>query len=209
MNKKRDDFQLPRGGAWPERWRPVRIPRQRAFRRAVGTIGVITLVYLLYMALPFKFLLGRGSDTIPQDYLPSHGRASFKYRGATPAYNELPDFSPYGSRKKPKSQSATRNRDKVRDRSYNGPIIFPELAPSLRAVTYDTQGQLQDNKNVLFAAGSLDSAAVLLPMACQMGRELRNYVHFALMSRSEIDLDDLKKINGIDDSCHVIFHGPC
>lgn len=63
------------------------------------------------------------------------------------------------------------------------------------------------NKNVLFAASSLKSAAALLPIACQMGTELRSYVHFALMSRSEIGLNELRAVNGVDDSCHIIFHG--
>lgn len=63
------------------------------------------------------------------------------------------------------------------------------------------------NKNVLFTASSLKSAAALLPVACQMGSELRNYVHFALMSRSTIDIEELRALNGVDESCHVIFHG--
>jgi hypothetical protein len=63
------------------------------------------------------------------------------------------------------------------------------------------------NKNVLFAAASLKSAALLLPLACDMGNELRNYVHFALFGGSEITLEDLRFINGLDASCQVIFHG--
>lgn len=63
------------------------------------------------------------------------------------------------------------------------------------------------NKNVLFAAASLRSAAVLLPMACQMAAELRSYVHFALAGGSDIGLEELRAINGLDDSCQVIFHG--
>jgi hypothetical protein len=63
------------------------------------------------------------------------------------------------------------------------------------------------NKNILFAAANLKSAALLLPMACQMGNELRNYVHFALVGGSGIDIDDLRAVNGIDESCQVIFHG--
>lgn len=63
------------------------------------------------------------------------------------------------------------------------------------------------NKNVLFAAASLKSASLLLPMACQMGDELRNYVHFALIGGSGIGMDELRAVNGIDKSCQVIFHG--
>jgi hypothetical protein len=63
------------------------------------------------------------------------------------------------------------------------------------------------NKNVLFAAASLKSAALLLPLACDMGNELRNYVHFALFGGSEITVENLRSINGLDTSCQVIFHG--
>ena len=90
--------------------------------------------------------------------------------------------------------------------AYDGPIRFEKLGSSLHAIS-GTRGESKDNKNVLFAAASLKSAALLLPMACQMGAELRSYVHFALMSRSEIPMDQLREVNGIDDSCHIIFHG--
>ncbi|KAL2023399.1 hypothetical protein VTK56DRAFT_2756 [Thermocarpiscus australiensis] len=89
--------------------------------------------------------------------------------------------------------------------SYTGPVQFRKLASSLQAI-YSTGGQYASNKNVLFAAASLKSAGLLLPMACQMGAELRNYVHFALMGGSEMDMGQLRAVNGIDDSCQVIFH---
>lgn len=89
---------------------------------------------------------------------------------------------------------------------YNGPIVFPRLLTSLQAIQ-TTGGSSSANKNVLFAAASLKSASLLLPMACQMGSELRNYVHFALAGGSEIDISELRALNGIDDSCQVIFHG--
>jgi hypothetical protein len=76
---------------------------------------------------------------------------------------------------------------------------------SLQAVT-NTRGGLY-NKHILFSAASLRSAATLLPIACRMGSELRSYVHFALMGRSEIGLDDLRAVNGVDESCNIIFHG--
>jgi hypothetical protein len=89
---------------------------------------------------------------------------------------------------------------------YNGPVKFHNLAVSLHAIS-GTRGTMFHNKNVLFAAASLKSAAVLLPLACAMGTEFRSYVHFALMSRSDVEMKELKKINGIDDECEIIFHG--
>lgn len=90
--------------------------------------------------------------------------------------------------------------------TYNGQLRFLELAGTLRSIS-NTRGAFIVNKNVLFAAGSLKSIATLLPLACQMGAELRSYVHFAVMSKSEISMADLQQINGIDPSCNIFFHG--
>lgn len=89
--------------------------------------------------------------------------------------------------------------------TYNGQLRFLELAATLRSIG-STNGAYVMNKNVLFAAGSLKSVATLMPLACQMGTELRSYVHFAIMSKSEISMADLQKINGIDRSCNIFFH---
>ncbi|CAK7224400.1 hypothetical protein SBRCBS47491_005538 [Sporothrix bragantina] len=89
--------------------------------------------------------------------------------------------------------------------AYNGQLRFLELAATLRSIS-NTNGGFLVNKNVLFAAGSLKSMATLLPLACQMGSELRSYVHFAIMSKSDISLADLQQLNGIDSSCNIFFH---
>ncbi|KAL6795297.1 hypothetical protein J3E68DRAFT_403892 [Trichoderma sp. SZMC 28012] len=91
-------------------------------------------------------------------------------------------------------------------KTYNGPLKLPHLGPSLQAIITDTSGRLQKNRNVLFATASLRSAALLLPMACQMATERQNYVHFALMSRSDMPMKELLAINGIDKECPLIVH---
>lgn len=91
-------------------------------------------------------------------------------------------------------------------KTYSGPLKLPQLGQSLHAIG-GTGGKQPKNRNVLFAAASLKSAATLLPFACQMAFEHMNYVHFTLMGRSEISLLDLLKINGIDNSCPLIIHG--
>ena len=90
--------------------------------------------------------------------------------------------------------------------TYDGELRFYELGATLRAIS-NTRGGFVLNKNVLFAAGSLKSMSTLLPLACQMGAELRSYVHFAVMSKSDISIADLQQINGIDSSCNIFFHG--
>ncbi|EGU80672.1 hypothetical protein FOXB_08813 [Fusarium oxysporum f. sp. conglutinans Fo5176] len=87
-------------------------------------------------------------------------------------------------------------QDKVYHR---GPLKFPELAETLRNIQ-GTGGAYERNKNILFAASSINSASTLLPMACQMSAQEKNHVHFALMSRKEIPIKELLEINGIDKS---------
>ncbi|KAI7543023.1 hypothetical protein KC343_g16313, partial [Hortaea werneckii] len=64
-----------------------------------------------------------------------------------------------------------------------------------------------DNRNVLFSVSSLKSAANLIPMACEMARWDRNYVHFALHGRDSLPLQDILEINGVSkEDCPVSFH---
>ncbi|KAF7542347.1 hypothetical protein G7Z17_g11654 [Cylindrodendrum hubeiense] len=91
------------------------------------------------------------------------------------------------------------------ERTYSGPIRFPELGKTLRAIS-GTGGAIERNKNILFATASLRSASTLLPMACQMAARDQNHVHFALTSRSEISIKELLEINGIDESCNLFLH---
>ncbi|EHK22304.1 uncharacterized protein TRIVIDRAFT_28508 [Trichoderma virens Gv29-8] len=111
---------------------------------------------------------------------------------------------------KPQSDSGSgKDESKVAaeaPKTYNGPLKLPNLGPSLQAVITDTSGRLPKNRNVLFAAANLQSAALLLPMACQMATERQNYVHFALMSRSDVPMKELLAINGIDKGCPLIVH---
>ncbi len=59
----------------------------------------------------------------------------------------------------------------------------------------------------LFVAASLTSAANLLPIACDTSIRGRNYVHFALMGRSDISMEILESVNGIGKDCGIVFHG--
>ena len=53
----------------------------------------------------------------------------------------------------------------------------------------------------------MKSAAILLPIACDMAIRERNYVHFALIGRDDISMDILRSVNGITKECKIIFHG--
>ncbi|QGI77536.1 hypothetical protein CEK25_004265 [Fusarium fujikuroi] len=104
------------------------------------------------------------------------------------------------------SERSAPGRKQGQDKVYHrGPLKFPELAETLRNIQ-GTGGAYERNKNILFAASSINSASTLLPMACQMSAQEKNHVHFALMSREEIPIKELLEINGIDKSCKIYVH---
>jgi hypothetical protein len=88
---------------------------------------------------------------------------------------------------------------------YNGPVKFYKLASTLQKIS-STMGAHPHNRNVLFAASSLRSAANLIPMACTMARLERNFVHLVVFGRSVISMNDIKDLNGVDETCTVYFH---
>jgi hypothetical protein len=68
-------------------------------------------------------------------------------------------------------------------------------------------GQRMANRNVLFAASSLQSVANLMPMACDMAKWDKNYVHLALLGRDALPLEEILEINGVShEDCSVTFH---
>lgn len=199
---KKDDDLYTRGsirdkasGGWRAKNSP-RLPPRKTFKR-LGTLLLLAVaVYVFIHNIPTDIgpqdtrrrpQYGRtGSDT---GLWPSQGRGSVKPQ-PVPADETLDDH---------------KGAD-VAARDYDGPIRFLELAESLHAIG-ETKGSSQVNRNVLFVASTVASVNALLPFACQMGRELRSYVHFALISRSEIAWKQLRDVNGIDEGCHIIFHG--
>ena len=82
---------------------------------------------------------------------------------------------------------------------FEGPVKFYKLAATLH---------YGYNKNVLFAASSLKSASEIMPLACEMASLKRNDVHFAFMGREDLEIHEIRKINGInEDECNVLWHG--
>ncbi|KAK7757699.1 hypothetical protein SLS62_000077 [Diatrype stigma] len=207
LGKKDDDHnkRTKDGGSLlpPSTWLPSRGPRRRSLKGGALLALFVLLVYLFVKNMP----AGTGPNPLmrrpsyfdhPSQPPPPHLPPG-QQRPPVPPAPQAPNSNLQSS-----SQSSPASGG-VSERAYNGPVKFLELASSLHAIA-PTKGSNAVNKNVLFAASSLRSAAALLPVACQMGTELKNYVHFALMSRSDIDLAELQKLNGIDDSCHLIFH---
>lgn len=121
-----------------------------------------------------------------------------------------PGYVSHGSRGLREPHGAPpREVDSEEDESqyyHNGPIKFYRLATSLHGIGR-TMGSRQVNRNILFAASSLKSVANLMPMACEMGKWERNYVHLAVLGRDPLPLEDILEVNGIHaNSCTVYFH---
>ncbi|KAI1849330.1 hypothetical protein JX266_004825 [Neoarthrinium moseri] len=182
---KKDDDHVPSAvnvGLRKPNWHPARAPQRRGVKRIALALLALGLVYLFI-------------HNIPTDLGPRNA--------GRPMYT---DRRPHSATTKGGAQSGIYGDDaSAVAHTYTGPPRFLELAASLHAIS-TTRGGMLLNKNILFATSSLKSAAALLPVACQMGRESRNYVHFALMSRSQISIEELKSINGMDESCQIIFH---
>ncbi|KAF2272964.1 uncharacterized protein EI97DRAFT_436407 [Westerdykella ornata] len=91
-------------------------------------------------------------------------------------------------------------------RKYAGPVRFYRLASSLNAAAH-TGGYHPSNRNVLFAISNLKSASVVLPLACEMAKWNRNYVHIAFMGWDDVPISALLDFHGVDNaSCPAMWH---
>ena len=184
LAKKDDDINLHRPNHRSSWQAAARIPR----RRLVARLAIYSvLLFILVLAIVHVF----GS--------PNHSSVSYANRYSSDG--ELPNFNaPWPPNNRPSAGGKG-----VAGDVYTGPVKLPQLGETLRAIGGTNGGQAK-NRNVLFAAASLESASSLLPMACQMAMQRRNYVHFAFMGRSDISMEDLLKLNGIDVTCQLILH---
>jgi hypothetical protein len=199
--KKDDDHKPTKLPPMRSPWAVARAPQRKALKRVAIATVLLVVGFLFFSNIPTDvpirnrrpgYIPGDGSQLRPPGPPKTMPKANKPLRAPN-----------WGG--KPK-EAAPNDRVSVPRGGYDGPIQFMTLGASLSAIS-DTGGDSTVNRNILFAASSLQSVALLLPMACQMGAELRSYVHFALMSRSEMTMDEFREVNGVDESCHIIFHG--
>jgi len=183
LGKRDDDFKAkkiwsPASMVPPWRWRK---------RRVLTVLAVIILVFLFIRNLP-------------PDLGPINERLSVPLR--SPRGPPGDNIEPTGPPPRPHMQ-----RDAGEGRHYyDGAIKFYRLAMSLHGITR-TMGSKPQNRNVLFAVSSLKSASNLMPMACEMAKVNRNFVHMTFMGRDTLPLDDILEINGVTKpDCDVYFH---
>lgn len=201
---KRDDDLGRRPGSQPWSWATVLRMRRR--RLAMGLLGVF-LICLFIHNIPTD--LGSVDQRMGRPLRPGHrvSGVEFGYRPPARPAPQAAAARPNPASKEPigpppKPQSVTQQQTHY----YAGPVKFYRLATTIQAIAR-TMGHRKDNRNVLFAASNLRSAANLLPMACEMARVDKNFVHFTLMGREAMPLEDVLEINGIDRSqCDIFFH---
>ena len=206
LGKKDDDHKPAKLPSIRPRWSAATggAPRSKFLKRLAMVFALGVFVYLFISNLPTDLPIRDRRHPVYRD-----GSEAGKSRA--PGSGRRPGVMPKVHDQKPQQQTPSIPNSPPTEvvpasTPYTGPLIFLKLRPSLEAM-YTTGGTSPVNKNVLFAAANLKSAALLLPMACQMGNRLRNYVHFALVGGSGIDMEDLRAVNGIDETCQVIFHG--
>ncbi|KAK4039109.1 hypothetical protein C8A01DRAFT_36942 [Parachaetomium inaequale] len=203
---KKDDDHKPTKLPWIRpRWAAAAGgPRSKMLKRLAAALVLAVFVYLFISNLPTDVPI---RDRRHPVYRPEPESAAGTPRapGPMPKLKLVTDPKPQRPLSIPPAPGPPAQDTAAPPAAYNGPIKFQKLLPSLQAI-YSTDGSSAVNKNVLFAAASLKSAALLLPLACQMGDELRSYVHFALVGGSDIDMGELRAVNGIGESCQVIFH---
>ncbi|RDA88652.1 hypothetical protein CP532_4140 [Ophiocordyceps camponoti-leonardi (nom. inval.)] len=198
MAKKDDDHNSKRPPAPP--WSAaVRAPRPSWLLRVVVYLfAACFIVFIIYNAAGFGY---RSENDDDDGFVPISSRSrdmpQVRIRPPAPA----PPGLESGLDDAAAAAAAAGAQRQVKD----GPLQHRELLVSIRALAAAGNG-LSRNRNVLFIAAELQSATALLPMACSMARELHSHVHFAFMGRSDISMQQLLKINGIDGSCPLLVH---
>ena len=194
--KRNDDFKSKnKSNSWLSKSSKTPIFRRK---RVLGFIVGCVILYVFAHNVP---KLG------PQDsrYIRKYGRAYPEPR--EPANNGEDLWRQAQQADDPPDPPATPDTTSGQDaQDFEGPVRFYYLASSLHAIS-KTAGQRAKNKNILFTASDLKSAADLIPMACQMARWKKNNVHMALMGREEMAMDEVKKVNDVDgDLCPIFWH---
>ncbi|KAH8809070.1 hypothetical protein F5884DRAFT_392646 [Xylogone sp. PMI_703] len=181
LGKKDDDHKFRPRSRFGQFWQRRHTPHRRNWRKAV--LGMLALIALYYF---YK--------NMPTDLQNPRPR---------PRYNHHNGVGGSGNKGGDGNTMKGGADEREEGHYFNGPIKFYQLASSLRAFGF---GYEANGQNVVFAAASLKSTSILLPLACEMGMKGRNQVHFAIMGRDQISLEMLKDINGIKDECKIYFH---
>ncbi|QIW99755.1 hypothetical protein AMS68_005273 [Peltaster fructicola] len=195
LGKRDDDFKPRRQDSMTQQINPLRWRRRRLF----GIVGAFVLVYLFIKIIPTNFDPVLERPVIRQQPPVLAKEPATTATHTSEVYNSTPTNAP------PRADS---DEAKILgNRYFDGMVKFYHLAETLTTVTASGKDPAT-NRNVLFAASSMKSLANLLPMACEMAAQEHNWVHVALMGRVDLSIEEIKRINSLDnDQCKaVLFH---
>lgn len=187
LGKKNDDHRPVNGAAASTSWSARKTTPSFRKRRIIYCICALLFIYVFV-------------KNIPTDLGPS---PRFAHGPNNDHGGKLPPVSSDPPSKKPRKPATP---SEAEEHYHDGPIKFYLLASSLHSVAR-LGGQHEFNKNVLFAASNLKSASEVIPLACEMARWDRNDVHFAIMGRDDMEIQEIKKLNGAEEDCNIHWHG--
>jgi hypothetical protein len=209
---KKDDDGLVRPGLAASNWKSNTVKIRSRRRRVLVVGGAILVLWLVLRSLPYDFWAPLQSDTGEStefhqgNALASGGRWQGS-RGT--GFGSRPARGGWQSKDIDESKPPPRPKTKKPNENthyYDGDILFRNLPSSLHAIQR-TSGFRKANQNVLFAASDLKSLSNLVPLACAMSKTGATYVHVALFARSELKLQEIMRINGVDEKeCKVYWH---
>lgn len=185
LGKKDDDHRPQANNASSSSWSARKTSSAFRKRRVIYAICALLFIYVFVKNIPDD--LGPS----PRDFNPKVSQGA-----------KLPEGTADPPANKPKRPAIP---SEAEEHYHDGPIKFYKLASSLHSVAR-LGGQQESNKNVLFAASSLKSASEVIPLACEMARWERNDVHFAIMGRDDMEMQEIKSLNGAVDDCNVHWH---
>ncbi|KAI9829867.1 MAG: hypothetical protein M1819_005965 [Sarea resinae] len=193
---KRDDDHRPRSASSPSGlisswlfWKgPMRYRRRRILPAVIGLV----LLYFFFKHMP--------NDLGPAPIRPGMAVPMQRSSPTTAAQQEAAKPPPVGAPPRTGADLPAENTH-----YYNGQIRFYKLSSSLYEIAR-TMGHRDINRNILFAASNLKSAANLIPLACEMARWRRAHVNFIFMGRDDLPLTEILKVNGIGSECKVFWH---
>ena len=202
--KKSDDHKKPSDGAtvlpiaWSAKQAKSPIPLTR--RRILYLLLLLIAAYLFFKNVP--------SDLGPAKYTgrPDYSRPPPGSSDSKQAIRPQPPIDPRKpiDEYKPPAEAPPRGGESTEgdEHYFNGRIRFYKLAASLHAAASASVVE-----NVVFAASGLRSASKIIPLACAMGSQKRNKVHVLIMGREDLEIDEIKDVNGVDEKCDVAWHG--
>ncbi|PMB70876.1 hypothetical protein BM221_003335 [Beauveria bassiana] len=198
LAKKDDDVKLPYHNG--HGWQAARTPRRRAVLRYAFYV-----LFVIFSVTIFRRLIYSPEEDIVRPYSQYRHNGPAKESPPTQltAPKATPGTLPIGTKHTDHSLEAHAG-DQISSnaRYYKGVIKFHALAQDLLKLSSAPPGPGIDS--VLFAASSLQSAANVLPMACERAASQKDRILFALFGDSDIDLQQLLKVNGIDEACKIL-----